>query len=93
MFIVTISIISVAPNDIHLEFFKALRLLRILRPLRMISRNENLKIAVKSLLNSIPGVINVMIISLLFLILFGILGVNFFKGRLFSCYLTHLPIE
>jgi hypothetical protein len=40
----------------------------------VISRNENLKIAVLSLLNSIPGIVNVMIVSLLFFILFGILG-------------------
>mmetsp|Transcript_23030 Transcript_23030/g.22378 ORF Transcript_23030/g.22378 Transcript_23030/m.22378 type:complete len:238 (-) Transcript_23030:2853-3566(-) len=89
--IVTISLISLAMTDIDLNIIKLLRLLRILKPLRMISRNENLKLAVQSLLNSIPGVLNVMIISLLILILFGILGVNFYKGRFFYCNMDFIP--
>lgn len=32
-----------------------------------------------------------MLISFLFLLLFGILGVNFFKGRLFYCYGKNIP--
>ena len=32
--------------SINLKFIKALRMLRVLRPLRMISRNPSLKIAV-----------------------------------------------
>ena len=60
-------------------------MLRILRPLRMISRNKNLKIAVLALFNSIPGVTNVLIIAVFFMFLFGILGVTFMKGGFYSC--------
>jgi hypothetical protein len=67
-------------SDVDLKFIKALRMLRVLRPLRMISRNEGLKIAVQSLINAIPGILNVLVISGLFFMLFGILGTNYFKG-------------
>jgi len=44
--IVTFSIISLSFSDIELDFIKILRMLRVLRPLRMISRNPGLRIQV-----------------------------------------------
>ncbi len=60
-------------------------MLRVLRPLRMISRNEGLKIAVISLINAIPQIINALVIALLFYVLFAIFGTTYFKGRFFTC--------
>lgn len=60
-------------------------MLRVLRPLRMISRNEGLKIAVVSLINAIPSIINALVIALLFFILFAIFGTTYFKGRFYYC--------
>eukprot|EP00351_Strombidinopsis_sp_SopsisLIS2011_P002707 CAMPEP_0116871606 /NCGR_PEP_ID=MMETSP0463-20121206/2043_1 /TAXON_ID=181622 /ORGANISM="Strombidinopsis sp, Strain SopsisLIS2011" /LENGTH=212 /DNA_ID=CAMNT_0004510369 /DNA_START=592 /DNA_END=1230 /DNA_ORIENTATION=- len=89
--IVCVSLISLMPsNDLDLGFFKVLRMLRVLRPLRMISRNPGLKIAVQSLINAIPGIGNLMVISLLVLLLFGILGTNFFKGTFYDCDMEHV---
>jgi hypothetical protein len=34
---------------------------------------------------AVPSIISVLIVSLLFYIIFGIIGVNYFKGTLFSC--------
>ncbi len=56
----------------------------------MISRNEGLKVAVESLINSVPGIINALIIALLFFILFGIFGTNYFKGKLYHCYSNNI---
>lgn len=81
LFIVILSIISLSLTNVNLSYIRVLRMLRILRPLRMISRNRNLKLAVLALFNSIPGVVNVLLITLFFLFLFGIVGVNFFKGK------------
>ena len=83
--IVVCAIVSLSITDINLGFFKAIRMIRVLRPLKVISRNQGLKVAVLSLLNSIPGILNVIIVSLLFFLLFGILGTNFFKGKFFVC--------
>ena len=44
--IVTFSIISMSFANVKLGIFKVLRMLRVLRPLRMISRNPGLRIAV-----------------------------------------------
>ena len=84
--IVTFSIISMSFQGVELGIFKVLRMLRVLRPLRMISRNPGLRIAVQSLINAIPDIGNVMIITCLFLVLFAILGTNFYKGKFFLCH-------
>jgi hypothetical protein len=72
-------------NDTQsLKSLKALRAIRALRPLRMISRNEGLKIAVKALFASIPAMGNVLMVCFLFLLIFSIMGIDFFKGQFYS---------
>lgn len=44
-----------------------------------------IKTVVNSLLLSIPALMNVLLIILLFLLVFGILGVQLFKGGLGKC--------
>jgi hypothetical protein len=51
----------------------------------MVSRSEGMKIVVSSVLKALPAVINVFIIMILFYFIFGILGVIFFKGALYTC--------
>jgi len=34
---------------------------------------------------AVPNIINVIIVSLLFYIIFGIIGVNYFKGTFYYC--------
>ena len=79
-------IISASVKDsVDLSSLRALRALRALRPLRMVSRNEGMKKVVTSVMRSLPAVGNVLLISLLFYLIFGILGVIFFKGSFYSC--------
>lgn len=80
------AIVNLALIDVDLSFLKAVRMIRILRPLRMISRNQNLKKIVQSLINAVPDIFNVLVISSLFFMLFGILATTFFKGAFFNCY-------
>lgn len=70
-----------------------MRLLRILRPLRMIQRNQGLKLAIKSLVNVVPAVINLLFISVINLGLLAVLGLNIFKGTFYSCDMDNIPID
>ena len=83
--IVTFSLIDLSADNLELGIFKVLRLLRVLRPLRIISKNEGLKISIGALIIALPQVFNVLLISGLFFLIFGILGLNYFKGIFFSC--------
>jgi len=51
----------------------------------MVSRNEGMKLIVNALLASLPAMSNVTIVCLLFLLIFAILGVGFFKGGFGRC--------
>jgi hypothetical protein len=72
-------------KDAEISFIRGFRALRALRPLRVVSKNEGIKTVVNSLLESIPALLNVLLIVLLFLLVFGILGIQLFKGMLGSC--------
>lgn len=63
-----------------LAFLKGFRAMRALRPLRIISKDEGMKTIINSLLKSIPSLAQVALINILFLVTFGILGVQLFKG-------------
>ena len=72
---------------------KSLRALRALRPLRVISKNEGLKLVVNSLFSALPAILNVMLVCFFFMLSFGIIGVNFFKGRFYSCTVDNYSIQ
>lgn len=83
--VVVVSIISLAMQSNKIKTVKILRLLRVLRPLRVISRNKGLKIGIQALFKALPNIFNVIVVSLLFFIIFAIIGVNYFKGSFFYC--------
>ncbi|CDW88224.1 voltage-gated ion channel superfamily [Stylonychia lemnae] len=86
--IVILSLMSLFYTNSNFNSIKAIRLLRVLKPLRIISKNQGLKIAVSALIMALPNILNVIIISFLFFLIFGIIGVNYFKGAFFYCYTT-----
>ena len=84
--VVFISVLSFALSGSKLKIVKILRMLKVLRPLRVISRNKGLKIGIQALLMAIPSILNVIIVTLLFFLIFGILGITYFKGTFYNCH-------
>lgn len=76
MIVVFFSILTHVIKDIaganNLNILKVFRMLRVMRPLRFLKRNLGLKIQAVSLIKAIPGIINLMLISILLLMIFGI---------------------
>ncbi|XP_053550714.1 voltage-dependent T-type calcium channel subunit alpha-1H [Bombina bombina] len=68
-----------------LGILRVLRLLRTLRPLRVISRAPGLKLVVETLISSLRPIGNIVLICCAFFIIFGILGVQLFKGKFYYC--------
>ena len=73
-----------------MSFIKALRILKILRPLRIIARNQKLKVAIVSLGRSIPNIFRLQIIVLFFVLLLAILQTTLLSGAFYSCNTDHL---
>ena len=72
-------------DSIDIGFMRGFRALRALRPLRVVSKSEGIKTVVNSLLEAIPALLNVILIIFLFLLVFGILGVQLFSGSIATC--------
>ena len=70
---------------LKLSFLKALRMLRILRPLRLISRNKGLKLSLTALVKSIPKIFNLLLIVSFCLFILAILGTTLFCGKFYRC--------
>lgn len=61
-------------------------MLRVVRILRLLNKNEGLQVAVKALFQAIPQILSITVIMLLFFLIFSIIGVSYFKGRFFYCF-------
>ena len=69
----------------NLHSLKVIRLMKVLRPIRVISRNQGLKISIRVLGVAIPGIFNVLVVCAMFYFMFGIIAVNYFKGQFYNC--------
>ncbi|XP_026098606.1 voltage-dependent T-type calcium channel subunit alpha-1H isoform X1 [Carassius auratus] len=81
---ILVSLASTGGNRIF-GILRVLRLLRTLRPLRVISRAPGLKLVVETLITSLRPIGNIVLICCAFFIVFGILGVQLFKGKFYHC--------
>ena len=81
-FIVVTSVIDASFQSVNIPIIKILRLLRILRPLRFISHNSSMKTIVVALVSSMSAILNVGVVVLCVFLMFAILGVNLFAGKL-----------
>ena len=64
---------------------KSLRILRVLRPLRLLQRNPGMKIIITSLIRTMPAVVDVCAVVMVFHIVFSIMGMMIFSGQFGSC--------
>jgi len=83
----------IAGDSIKISFIKALRILKILRPLRLIARNKGLKVAIVSLGRSIPNIVRLQVIVLFFVFLFAILQTTILSGSFYRCSTDHLSLS
>uniref|UniRef100_H2YKP2 Sodium channel protein n=1 Tax=Ciona savignyi TaxID=51511 RepID=H2YKP2_CIOSA len=72
-------------SNTDLSSLRVLRSLRAFRPLRAMSRFEGIKVVTDALFRSIPAILNVFVICLIFWLIFAIMGVNLFAGKMASC--------
>jgi len=83
--VVIVSLMDLLPMPGEVRVFKTMRVLRALRPLRVISRNQNMKLVVNTLFLSIPELCNLLVVAFLFLLIFGLFSVAYFNGTFYRC--------
>ena len=83
-FIVAISLFSLGFGG-NGGSFKALRAFRTLKPLRSIKRAHGLKLVVDTILACMPAFLNISMVTVLFYLVFAIIGVQFWAGKFWIC--------
>ena len=68
-----------------LNSIKVLRLIKVLRPLRAISRNQGLRASIQTLVVAIPSILDICLVMMLYLFIVSIISINYFKGQLYLC--------
>merc|ERR1719313_2308165 len=71
-----------------LSLLKIFRILRALRPLRAVNKLPGLKLVVNCLLASLGPIGTTLIIVATIFFIFGILGTQLFKGKMWFCSLS-----
>ncbi len=74
-------ILSVVASSV--EAVSALRVLRAIKPLRLLTRSAGMRLVFKSVTMSLMSMANVSIVCILFFLIFAILGVQLFSGRFY----------
>eukprot|EP00094_Tigriopus_californicus_P005435 TCALIF_05238-PA protein Name:"Similar to CACNA1H Voltage-dependent T-type calcium channel subunit alpha-1H (Homo sapiens)" AED:0.30 eAED:0.30 QI:0/0.8/0.61/0.95/0.75/0.80/21/258/1189 len=81
----TVMVVILGQTSKIFGILRVFRLVRALRPLRVINRAPGLKLVVQTLLSSLKPIGNIVLICCTFFIIFGILGVQLFKGIFYYC--------
>ncbi|XP_057298022.1 voltage-dependent L-type calcium channel subunit alpha-1S-like isoform X2 [Hydractinia symbiolongicarpus] len=64
---------------------KAMRILRVFRPLRVVNKLKGLKVVFQCVVFSLKRVLNIIIIAVLCLFMFAVIGVHLFQGKFHYC--------
>jgi len=91
--IVVSATLSVVFVTVDLGFIKSLRVMRVLRPLRLLSRHRGLKLAISALFNSLPSIANLLLIVMFFIFMMAILCTTLFSGQFWYCSVDHLALD
>eukprot|EP01052_Picozoa_sp_SAG31_P015387 SAG31_NODE_987_length_10544_cov_56.002106_1_plen_2161_part_00 len=83
--IVITSAIGMLFTDSEVKIFKYFRLLRILRPIRLVAKAKTMRMMLESMMLSAVAIINVELLLLFFLMIFAVIGNNLFAGLFYDC--------
>lgn len=91
-FMIVVSGLITIYSDSDIGFFKVLRIMRVLRPLKLITRVKGLKLVVSTLLLAFPRIFNLQLVVLFFMYTFAILLTTLFSGKSHHCLFDHLAM-
>ncbi|XP_061555828.1 sodium channel protein type 4 subunit alpha B [Phycodurus eques] len=83
--IVLIYMLSTTANILVISQLQAINSLRTLRPLRVLSRFEGMKVVASTLFGAIPSILDVLLVCSTYWLIFSIMGVDLFAGRFSHC--------
>ena len=89
----SISPLALKNTKFFRDYGKLLGITKVLRPFRVVNKFEGLKVSLISLFKSIRGVSSVFKFAIIFYFILSVIGINYFKGRFFTCKFDHLDVR
>ena len=78
----------------QMKSVSGLRTFRLMRPLRSLTTMPTMKVLIGTLLESVTQLGGVMLLTMFFFMVFSILGVSIWSGKIFyRCRLTEFPVD
>ena len=92
--IVIASVVDIAFSsaDSNLVTIRAVRLLRILRPMRLVTRQIRLQVALTTLIKAMPIILWLQVLTMFLVFILAIFHTNMFSGTFYRCYTEHLGL-
>jgi len=81
--VVSMMIVGALPLNIDVGGWKCVRIVRVVRPLQ--KRNMTVKSLMAALMASFVSILHVINLLVLLIFIFGLMGVNLFRGRFYFC--------
>eukprot|EP00297_Palpitomonas_bilix_P001133 CAMPEP_0113871966 /NCGR_PEP_ID=MMETSP0780_2-20120614/2938_1 /TAXON_ID=652834 /ORGANISM="Palpitomonas bilix" /LENGTH=1686 /DNA_ID=CAMNT_0000857419 /DNA_START=328 /DNA_END=5388 /DNA_ORIENTATION=- /assembly_acc=CAM_ASM_000599 len=78
-------VIDAMPFASDFTLLRLVRNARVFRPLKMVRKFKRMRIVLNALVGSLPSLTNVALLMLAIYLIFGILGLNLFRGKFFFC--------
>ena len=80
-----LQVLNYFDSGLDYRFGLLIRTIRATRSLRLISKNEGLKLAIRSILSAMPAILQLTVVCMIFFLLYGIFGVTYFRGAFWYC--------
>jgi hypothetical protein len=80
---IIIGLIDMGLTDKNIRYIRSVRMIRIVKPIRIITNSENLYLMSKTLVSSIYALSNLLIACLIFMFILSMIGVSIFKDSLY----------
>lgn len=92
--IVLLSIVDFAMAQTeNIAVVKSLRIVRLLRPIRLVAQNGSLKTSIVSLVKSMPKILELLSLCTLVVFMFAMIETYLFSGKFYYCYTEHLDMS
>jgi hypothetical protein len=72
-------------NNSNLAIVRTIRVMRVLRPLLLIGHFQGMKLILESVVKSALSIVNVLLLLMFVWMIFAIVGMNLFSGKLYYC--------
>ncbi|XP_066912648.1 muscle calcium channel subunit alpha-1-like [Clytia hemisphaerica] len=94
LLIVSVSVIAIIlRGSKEISVVRILRVVRVLRPLRAINRAKGLKHVVSCVIVALRSIGNIVVVTVLFIFMFAVIGIQLFKGTFSYCTDSAVKVE